>query len=114
MAVPREALQQDGDGEYVMVVDDQDEAQRRPVLSGLSDPDYVSVLEGLEAGERVVTVASIPIRPGQKVRTGDEGGEGRDGGPQQPDPPRADEDRPPGGSTQTAAGATQAPEAQAR
>ena len=79
VAVPREAVQQDEAGDYVTIVDDQDQAQRRAVVLGLSDAQYMSVLEGLEAGEAVVTVAATPVEPGQTVRTGDDEGGGGDG-----------------------------------
>ena len=68
VAVPREAMQHDQAGDYVMLVDDQSKLQRRPVTLGLSDAEFVAVTQGLEAGERVVTMSSLPIKEGQTVK----------------------------------------------
>jgi HlyD family secretion protein len=70
LAVPREAIQQDDTGSYVTMVDEANKAHRVTVTTGLSDAAYISVLSGLQEGDRVVTVASVPLKDDQKVNPG--------------------------------------------
>lgn len=92
VAVPREAVQHDEAGDYVFVVDDQNKVERRPVSLGLSDADFIGITEGLKPGERVVTISSIPIKEGQVVETGEEGGRG--GGERPAGAPAASQQQP--------------------
>jgi len=74
VSVPREALEQDAEGDYVMTVDDQDTAHRRAVTIGLADAAFTAITEGLDAGEKVITVSSVPVKDGQEVQVPGEGG----------------------------------------
>ncbi len=58
--VPREAVLQDARGTYVMVITDALIAQRRPVVTGLSDANYIAIGQGVSPGEMVVTMSAIP------------------------------------------------------
>jgi HlyD family secretion protein len=73
ITVPREAIETDEAGEYAMVVDSQSVAHRRPVTTGLADAQSMAVTQGLQAGEKVITISSLPIKDGQAVQFGDEG-----------------------------------------
>jgi membrane fusion protein (multidrug efflux system) len=80
IAVPREALQKSREGgSQVVVVDSSGTVHLRPVTEGPSDPEYVSIASGLEAGEKVVTLNSAPLKDGAKVRFGGRGGGSRGG-----------------------------------
>lgn len=67
VGVPEESVVPTGGKTYVFVVDG-DNAERREVKLGLRRPGYVEVLEGLTAGERVVTEGTMRMgRMGMKV-----------------------------------------------
>ena len=70
IAVPREAVQEDPSGSFVTVVDAENKAHRVAVTTGLSDAAYISITSGLQGGERVVTVASVPLKDDQVVNPG--------------------------------------------
>jgi multidrug efflux pump subunit AcrA (membrane-fusion protein) len=72
LVVPREAVQHDKAGSYVMVIDDQSVARRRPVTLGTSAVDVIAVTSGLQPGEKVVTLTAYPLKDGQAVSTGGE------------------------------------------
>ncbi len=74
VAVPREALQEGEAGPFVIVVDKKNTAKRTPVVTGAEDADYVAVLDGVRAGDRIVIRSAFPIRDGQIVTTGGKGG----------------------------------------
>ncbi len=67
-AVPEEAIVREGDQARVWVVAQNNTLTRRSILTGRSSDGMVEVLEGLKAGERVVTRGSLFIdraaRPG--------------------------------------------------
>lgn len=69
VAVPREAVLQDRQGSYVMVISD-DTAHHRAVTTGLSDAAFITITRGVNAGEKVVTVASRPVKDGDPVTSG--------------------------------------------
>jgi len=70
VAVPREAVKTDDAGDYVTVVDDANKASRRQVTTGVSDAAYIGITEGLRPGERVVTLAGVPVKDGTVVNAG--------------------------------------------
>lgn len=83
LSVPEESVVPSGGRAYVFVAND-GVAERRPVQLGIRRPGYVEVLEGLSAGERVVTEGTLRLgRAGIRIReagenTGDgSGGSGR-------------------------------------
>jgi RND family efflux transporter MFP subunit len=76
LAVPREAVQTDRLGTYAMVVDDSGKTERRPIVTGASDPSYIAVEQGLRPGEKVVTLSAFRLREGQSVGTGGKPGGG--------------------------------------
>lgn len=69
--VPFAALRRDIDGEHVFVVDDGGEVSRADVRTGMRLQDVVEVLEGVEAGERVVVRGFLGLRAGREVEVVD-------------------------------------------
>ena len=68
LLVPETALAPDLGGRYLMLVDDEGLAQKRYVTPGQLEPDQLRVvLEGLEAGERIITHGLQRARPGMPV-----------------------------------------------
>jgi membrane fusion protein, heavy metal efflux system len=62
LAIPVPAVIDDG-GQYVAYVQAAGEAfERRPIRLGIRDGDWVQVLDGLQAGERVVTRGAYQVR----------------------------------------------------
>ena len=75
LAVPRHAVLRREDGYVVYVVEESAEGVRavaRPVTLGVSRGDYVVVTDGLEPGDRVVTVGQQQIADGDLVRVTNE------------------------------------------
>jgi len=68
IAIPREALEQDAQGPYVLVVDSASKAVRRSVQIGLEGTDYIAIDEGLIPGEKVIILSARPVRDGQVVQ----------------------------------------------
>jgi len=66
--VPEAALVPQGDRTHVLVVGEDERVERRPVTTGLRRPGAVEILEGVAAGERVVTHGVARARPAQRVR----------------------------------------------
>ena len=75
VVVPREAVQRDRMGDFVMVVDSESKARRRSVVTGLDDEAYVAVKVGAQPGDKVIVMSAFPVRDGQTVGTG--GGRGQ-------------------------------------
>jgi RND family efflux transporter MFP subunit len=74
IAVPREAIQQtDAGAPYVMVAD-KGIAVQTPVVTGISDTAYTQIISGVIAGDKVVTLTSMPLHDGQRVTSGGKGG----------------------------------------
>jgi len=53
--IPRGSYFQSAGGQFVFVIDDKNEAHKRSIRIGRQNPSYYEVLEGLEAGERIIT-----------------------------------------------------------
>jgi len=75
LVVPREAIQRDREGSYVMVVDEGGVAHRRAIATGTAGVDVIAITSGLSPRDKVVILAAMPLRDGQVVSTG-----GRRGG----------------------------------
>jgi RND family efflux transporter MFP subunit len=66
--VPLIALRQDPEGDFVYVVDAQDQARRTAVSTGMALGEHIEILTGLADGDRVVTRGFINLSPGKPVR----------------------------------------------
>jgi len=79
--VPREAVEQDREGAYVMVVDDSGKAVRRDVTLGAQGIEVMAIASGLRPGEKVITMSAFALKDGQPVSVAGSraGGRGRPG-----------------------------------
>lgn len=68
IVVPREAVQRDKFGSYVMLIDSRSRAKREPVVTSIDDPNFIAVENGVRPGDKVITMSAFPIRDGQTVR----------------------------------------------
>lgn len=67
LSIPLTALQQDRGSEYVFRLDDDNVAHRAEVRTGTRLGARVSILEGLDAGARVVTKGFLGLKDGMSV-----------------------------------------------
>ncbi|ABV86477.1 efflux RND transporter periplasmic adaptor subunit [Shewanella pealeana] len=67
LLIPQASVQEDQQGRFVMVLNDQDEVQKRLVVLGDRFGVEWRVLSGLEDGDRIVVEGLQKIRPGMKV-----------------------------------------------
>ncbi len=67
LVIPKDALLQQGDQEFVLVVKN-GAAERRLVKTGEASGDRIAVTSGLEAGEQVIVKGNERIQPGMPVR----------------------------------------------
>ena len=70
IVVPREAVKPGKNGPTVTVVDAQMVAHVRPVQTGDSDAAGIQITQGIQAGEKVVTLSQNPVKDGAKVAVG--------------------------------------------
>jgi multidrug efflux pump subunit AcrA (membrane-fusion protein) len=69
LVIPNSAIGNDQQGDYVFVVDrDDDVVARRSVLKGPLTGDGCAIREGLSADDRVVVNGILNARPGAKVQ----------------------------------------------
>lgn len=68
VTVPEESVISQGDGAHVFVVGDDNRAQRREVRLGVRRVGTVEVLEGISAGEQVITRGIQRVRDGAPVQ----------------------------------------------
>ncbi|MDC7219451.1 MAG: efflux RND transporter periplasmic adaptor subunit [Spirochaetales bacterium] len=67
VALPSEALFTYYGKDSVFVITAEGKAERREVVLGLSSPDFVEILSGVEAGETVVTAGQSLLKEGSPV-----------------------------------------------
>ena len=68
LLVPFRAVRRDREGEFLWLLTDGNEAERRPVRTGLRITNRIEILQGLEPGERVVTRGFLGLAQGKTVR----------------------------------------------
>jgi len=68
LVIPEAALLQQGQDHFVMLVGEGDKAERRQIRIGARRPGEVEVIEGVAAGDRVISHGNDKVRPGQQVR----------------------------------------------
>jgi membrane fusion protein (multidrug efflux system) len=67
LMIPEQAIVPERSNQYVLVVGPDNVVERRRVESGRRRPGEVEILDGLQAGERVITEGTQKARPGQQV-----------------------------------------------
>ncbi len=68
ITIPADAVQYGGQGPYVFVIDDEENAQVRTLEVGALEADRIAVLSGLNEGERVVLEGLDRLREGRRVQ----------------------------------------------
>jgi HlyD family secretion protein len=68
LVVPRFSVLQDADGGFYVFVVADDRLVRRPVRIGLKNDHELEVLEGLEAGARIVATPDTTLAGGQRAK----------------------------------------------
>lgn len=66
LAIPYSALCTDVDGDYVLVVNDNNIIERKDITLGLYSGEYYEVLEGLAEGDKVITEVTKGMKPGDE------------------------------------------------
>lgn len=66
--IPKRAVMHGMQGTFVWVVDGEDKVAPRPVRLGVTNGNDVAVIEGLEAGERIVVDGILKVQPGVPVK----------------------------------------------
>ncbi|HEU5482054.1 MAG TPA: efflux RND transporter periplasmic adaptor subunit [Sphingomicrobium sp.] len=66
--LPQSAVLSDDRGNYVYIINNKDEVERRDVQIGTVDENGVTIAQGLSGQERVVASAGPFLNPGQKVK----------------------------------------------
>lgn len=67
LTIPIGAVQRDVAGDFVMVVNDQDEVERRRIAVDRRSGDLAVIADGLSAGERVITEGMNKVQEGAQV-----------------------------------------------
>jgi len=67
LMIPEQAIVPERSNQFVFVVGADNVVERRLVKSGRRRPGEIEILEGLAAGERVITEGTQKVRPGQQV-----------------------------------------------
>jgi membrane fusion protein (multidrug efflux system) len=70
IAIPQRSvtIEPDGEGKSVWLVDSEDRAQKRSIRTGAAYGNHWVVLEGLEAGERLIVEGRMSLSEGAEVR----------------------------------------------
>ncbi len=68
LTIPEQAITPERSRQFVFVVGADDIVEKREIFTGRRRPGEVEVLDGLQAGERVVTEGTQKARPGNPVR----------------------------------------------
>jgi HlyD family secretion protein len=66
--LPQTAVLSDSQGTFVLIVNDENKTERRPVRVGNSVPEGLVISEGLNGDERVITTAGAFLRNGESVK----------------------------------------------
>lgn len=66
LAIPYSALCTDVDGDYVLVVNDNNIIERKDITVGLYSGEHYEVLEGLTEGDKVITEVTKDMKPGDE------------------------------------------------
>ncbi|MDH2352564.1 efflux RND transporter periplasmic adaptor subunit [Bradyrhizobium sp. SSUT112] len=70
LVIPRSAVLSDQQGNYVLALGADNEAEQRRIQLGQSTPTVAAVIAGLAAGDKVIVEGLQRVRPGQTVSPG--------------------------------------------
>ena len=68
LTVPVQAVVEEGDKHYVLVLDHQDRVEKRPVEVGAQSSNTVEILRGLSEGEQVISAGQSDYQVGEVVK----------------------------------------------
>lgn len=68
LAVPELAIVREGDTSFVYTIDAKQKAKRVPVKTGARDGNLVEIVDGLSAGDRIVSEGVVKLSDGATVR----------------------------------------------
>jgi membrane fusion protein, multidrug efflux system len=68
LAVTELSLVREGDTSFVYTLDPKNKAKRTPVKTGARDGNLVEILDGLKAGDQIVSEGVIKLSDGAQVR----------------------------------------------
>ena len=68
IVIPARSVLFDGNQQYVYVIDDQNKTSKRFITVGQATDTSITVLDGLESGERIIDQGVIKAKDGAKVR----------------------------------------------
>ena len=66
--IPMQAVEFQGEQRFVYLLDGEQKVARRAVVLGDAQGSQVSVVSGLQAGERLVVEGVVALKPGQRVQ----------------------------------------------
>ena len=69
LLIPLSALRRDKDGEFVYTINEQDKAIVTVIKTGLHIGEEITVLTGLEKGQRIITKGFLGLKPGDNVKS---------------------------------------------
>jgi len=69
--IPFSAIRQDNEGSYVYGVNEKNKAIHTRITTGLRFANRIEVLNGLEAGQRIITKGFLGLKTGKTIRTAD-------------------------------------------
>jgi len=74
LSIPFRAIRRDNDSEFVFLITDKDEVQRKNIRSGQRIGEQVEIIDGLSENDRVVSKGFLGLHAGTKVKvvSGDE------------------------------------------
>ncbi len=67
--ISQSAILEDRNGRYVLVVNDQNQVEQRPVTTGATIGSFLAIETGLTAGETIIVQGLQKVHPGQLVKT---------------------------------------------
>lgn len=70
LQIPKKALAQGSKNPYVFIAESNNKASKRKIVLGRESGEYVEVLSGLTAGERVITDGQINVISGSNIQIG--------------------------------------------
>ena len=68
IVISDDALDREGQHEFVWIIDDKYRSYRRKVITGAKSENGVEIVAGLQAGDKVVTSGQLKLQDGKKVK----------------------------------------------